>query len=188
MRHRVALAAIFTIAGLLPAVAIGVRDAHAHEPRIVAGKYEVNVGFVNEPVEANKKNGVDLTVSNIETRQPVEGLEKTLKVDVTVGDQTKSLNLNAQPDQKGWYTGELVPRQSGIYIFRFYGTIESASVDERFQLGPLQLDSAQGTSLQSRTVAIAVGMFALLSFIVIAYMLVSRRAGQAAGGRHEEPI
>ena len=189
MKRTIVPAALLLVAGLVPALSIGLHGALAHEPRIVAGKYEMNVGFVNEPVEPNERNGVDLGVTNIETGQPVEGLETTLKVDVLTGDQPTTLKLNARPDQKGRYTGELGPSQPGIYVFRFYGAIESASVDERFQLGPVQFDSARSNGLQTRTVAIAVIFAAPPLLVVVAYLLASRRAGQVVGGgRHEEPI
>ncbi len=61
------------------------------------------VGFLNELVCVDDKTGVDLKVSLVDPDKlndssssnvkPVEGLEKTLKVEISAGDKKKVLDL-----------------------------------------------------------------------------------------------
>ncbi len=110
--------------------------ALAHERREV-GKYDLVVGWTGEPAFASQKNGLDLTVTNRETQQPVEGLEKTLKAEVIFGGQKREFELRAVFRQPGKYTADIVPTKEGDYRFRFFGTVEGAAVNETF-------DSADG--------------------------------------------
>ena len=65
---------------------------------------------------------------------PVEGLQSTLLVEVThvSSESSKVLNVNAVPDDPGYYTADLIPTASGVYQFRVFGTIEGVMVDETF--------------------------------------------------------
>ncbi|MBM4416522.1 MAG: hypothetical protein FJ035_09895 [Chloroflexi bacterium] len=116
---------------LLPAV------AGAHERRTV-GKYEFVVGFAVEPAYVSEMNGVSLRVQLPGTpATPVEGLEKTLQVEVThLGSgATKTAALRTVFRAPGLYTADLLPTVTGQYRFRFFGTIEGTSVNEQFTSG-----------------------------------------------------
>jgi hypothetical protein len=125
---------------LVPAV------ASAHERRAV-GKYEFVVGFFVEPVYVGEMNGVSLRVQLPGTpATPVEGLEKTLQVEIThMGSGTsKTVPLRTVFRDPGAYTADLLPTVTGQYRFRFFGTIEGANVNEQFTSGE-KFDNVEGT-------------------------------------------
>ncbi len=124
----------------------GTPSASAHERRTVAGKYTFVVGFINEPALLEEPNGIDLRISTAQTNDPVEGVEKTLKADVIVGGQTKTMDLRARFGQKGAYTADLFPTKTGTWVFRFYGTIEGSQVEEKFESGPGRFNDVQPKS------------------------------------------
>lgn len=131
LRSATALLAVLALVSLATVPA-----ASAHERRTVAGKYSFVVGFLNEPVFLEQPNAVSLTVANSQSNEPLEGAEKTLKVDVTAGGQTKTMELKARFGQKGAYSADVVPTKGGSWVFRFTGTIEGTPIDERFESGP----------------------------------------------------
>jgi hypothetical protein len=111
--------------------------ALAHERRMVAGKYQFVVGFLNEPAVQGQLNGVDLRVTNTETGQPVTGLEKTLKVRVRAGGgPEKEFALEPRFNMPGAYAAYFIPSRPGGYVFTFVGTIDGQQINEVFQSGP----------------------------------------------------
>jgi hypothetical protein len=121
----------------------------AHETRtIVDGSYEIVIGFMNEPVFAGDKSGLEFWVTeapsatpaaaDAETESvPVEGLEETLQAEVIYEDQTLALPLTAKWDEPGGYYSVFFPTASeGDYTFRIFGTINGAEIDETFTSGP----------------------------------------------------
>jgi hypothetical protein len=139
----VPMAALAALALLLLS---GTSTASAHERRTVAGKYVFVVGFLNEPALVEEPNGIDLRVTNAQTNEPVEGLEKTLKAEIIVGDQKKTVDLRARFGQKGAYTADIIPTKAGTWAFRFFGTVEGTPVDERFESGPGRFNDVQPKS------------------------------------------
>lgn len=111
------------------------QQAHAHERRNV-GKYQLVVGFFEEPAIEGMRNGVSLRITTADTDKPVEGAEKTLKVDIISGGKSKTLSLRPVFRQPGRYTADLIPTRPGTYVFRFSGNIEGTPVEERFESGP----------------------------------------------------
>ncbi|MDO8688734.1 MAG: hypothetical protein Q7R39_01755, partial [Dehalococcoidia bacterium] len=101
-----------------------------------AGKYTLVVGFMVEPPIEGEKNGVDFRITNYDTNQPVEGIEKTLKVEIGFKTSTTVMPLRTIFRDPGHYTADLIPTAPGQYAFRFTGAIEGLQVDERFQSGP----------------------------------------------------
>lgn len=129
------LLALLLALGLLPGV------ASAHERRVVAGKYQFVVGFLQEPAVQGQLNGVDLRVTNIETNQPVIGLEKTLKVRVRAGGgPEKEFDLQPRFNMPGAYAAYFIPSRAGGYVFTFVGTIDGQQVNESFQSGHGRFD------------------------------------------------
>ena len=109
----------------------------AHERRKIAGdKAEVVVGWIVEPAYVEEPNGVDFRAMKAGTTDPIEGLEKTVKVEVTKGGVTKTYDLKTRFGMKGAYTADIVPTATGDYTFRFTGEIEGAKIDEKFESGP----------------------------------------------------
>jgi hypothetical protein len=122
--------------------------ALAHEHRDVAGgKYDFAVGFINEPALQNEPNGIDLTVLDKATQQPVEGVEKTLKASVAFGGgQAREFPLRPRFRMPGMYTADLIPTRNGSYIFTFSGTINGDQINEKFESGPGRFNDVQSAS------------------------------------------
>lgn len=138
------LAACLAVLGLMAAFT---PPASAHERRDVAGKYELVVGFIGEPALQGQPNGVDLRVTNKETNQPVEGVERTLKVMIAFGGgQPKEFPLRARFRMPGAYTADLIPTRPGTYLFTFSGTIDGATVNERFESGPGRFNDVESAA------------------------------------------
>ena len=120
--------------------------AEAHETRTIAdGKYQIVVGFMNEPVFAGDKSGLEFWVTAVSTATPgagaedgvpVEGLEESLQAEVIFADQTMELPLRAAFDEPGRYGSVFFPSTPGDYTFRIFGAIDGAGIDETFTSGP----------------------------------------------------
>jgi hypothetical protein len=135
--------------GLLAALFVALPWATtAHEHRTV-GKYEVVVGFLNEPAVSNELNGLDFRVTELPAAEagatpeaeaaegtPVEGLETTLQAEVIFGDQRMPLTLRAAWNSPGHYAANFIPTQPGDYSFHIWGTINGMAFDETFTAGP----------------------------------------------------
>ena len=127
----------FTRAVLASLIVLGMTGtiALAHEQRSV-GKYNIEVGFVNEPPVDGMMNGVNIniTTSVNGADTPVEGLEKTLKVEITHVSTgiKKEFDLDPIDESPGVYTHAMILTGSGAYSFRFFGTIEGTRFNETF--------------------------------------------------------
>ncbi|MGH2586958.1 MAG: hypothetical protein ACRDJE_18755, partial [Dehalococcoidia bacterium] len=141
-----AVAAVAAVLAVVAALALNTPNASAHERRTVADTYTVVVGFINEPVFLEEPNGIDLRVTDAQTNEPVLGVEKTLKADVTAGGQTKTVDLKTRFGQPGAYTADIIPTSSGTWAFRFHGTIDGTPIDERFESGPGRFNEPQSKS------------------------------------------
>ena len=129
---------IITILGLFAATAV---LAHGGRP---VGEYEFNdVGFAVEPAFEGAINGVELEVVKEQNGAPVEGLEKSLQVEVTHVSSGAAKTFELQPDfrRPGRYTADFIPTAPGHYTFRFFGTIEGLAVDETFSSQSGEFDS-----------------------------------------------
>ena len=64
----------------------------------------------------------------------VEGLEETLRVEIThvASDASKTLDLYPVTGEPGHYIASLIPTAAGVYEFRVFGTVEGTNVDETF--------------------------------------------------------
>ncbi|MER3439194.1 MAG: hypothetical protein C4346_17285 [Chloroflexota bacterium] len=119
--------------------------ASAHEVReVLGGKYRIVVGFLNEPVFAGDKSGLDLRVTDnpatTSGAEPdytgIEGLESTLQAEVIYGDQKLALPLEPRWRDPGAYASYFYPMAVGDYSFHIWGTINGEQVDETFTSGP----------------------------------------------------
>ena len=65
---------------------------------------------------------------------PVEGLEETLRVEIThvASDASKTLDLYPVTGEPGHYIASLIPTAAGVYEFRVFGSVEDTNVDETF--------------------------------------------------------
>jgi hypothetical protein len=141
-----------TLATITIALLLGLLSpttASAHERRAIANNgAEVVVGWLGEPAYLDQPNGVDFRVTNPATKAPIDGLEKTVKVEVTKGGVSRTFDLRARFGQPGAYTADLIPTSTGDYTFRFVGR-STASRSARSSVGSGRFD---GTAAQHRPV------------------------------------
>ena len=126
------LAAMLAVAVLLAVP----RLAEAHEPRDV-GRYQFDVGWLEEPAYEGLKNGVSLRITRIEGGTGVEGAAQTLQVEVTHLESGASATfpLRTVFRDPGHYAVDLIPTAAGAYRFRFFGAVEGMTLDETFESG-----------------------------------------------------
>ncbi len=132
-----AVLAVLAAAGLTAIVA---GTATAHEKRTVAG-YDMEVGFINEPVYVGDKSGLEFFVHKGDTM--VEGLEKTLTAQVIYQGQSRDLPISARDGDPGAYESAFIPTAAGPYTFHIKGTIEAATIDESFTSSPTGFDEVK---------------------------------------------
>jgi hypothetical protein len=121
------------VLGVALTMIVGVGATLAHESRDV-GEYTFVVGFLDEPVYAGLKSGLDLRISAGET--PVEGAEDMLEAEVIFGDQTRALEISPAFGEPGAYRSVFFPTAAGSYSFRIFGEIDGTAIDESFTSGP----------------------------------------------------
>jgi hypothetical protein len=129
MRYRaggaVALGVLLTLA--VNGTALG------HEVR-EEGDYTFVVGFIDEPVYAGQKSGLEFSVTT-GGEQPVEGLQETLQAEVTYEGETQELPLSPRFGEPGWYESVFFPTAAGQYTFHIFGDVEGVAVDGSFTSG-----------------------------------------------------
>src|SRR5919201_5239857 len=120
---------------LLLALFILPTSALAHERRTIGnGKYDVVVGWDVEPAYQGLKNGASILISQAGSSPavPVEGADKTLKVQIRQGASTKEFPLRAVFGQPGYYVADILPTRAGDYQWTFVGSIGDDQVNEKF--------------------------------------------------------
>ena len=110
---------------LAPALVPG---AGAHG-RTEVGDYQFVIGFKTEPAFQGQPNGLDLTVTNKATGEPVLDLGDTLKAEIIYGASKRELRIRAQFGKDGAYTADVLPTMSGDYTWHIWGTVENTPVD-----------------------------------------------------------
>jgi hypothetical protein len=133
------------ICSVLLVFVIGVLPASAHEGRDI-GPYAVEFGWRVEPAYAQVYNGPEIFIHDHETEAPVEGAEATLQLEVSLGDQTKTLPLYPVWQDPGHYTADLTPMRPGDYSFHLTGTIGDTTVDEVFTSADGEFGSVEPAS------------------------------------------
>ena len=141
---------ITTLVLLLIAVFAVPGTALAHERRAIAnGKYDVVVGWDDEPTYADLKNAASIRIMQAGTTTPVVGADKTLKLAIRQGASTKECPLHAAFGQDGYYLADLVPTRVGDYQWIFSGNINGDQVNETFDTAYGKFDAVQApTALQ----------------------------------------
>lgn len=128
------------LAALAVGSAVAAPAVLAHERRDVAG-YEMEVGFIDEPVFVGERSGLDLFVHKGD--QPVGNLDKTLRAQVIYGSSQLDLPLSADDDDPSHYTSVFIPTAAGPYTFHITGTIAGTPIDERFTSSPTGFDEVR---------------------------------------------
>jgi hypothetical protein len=103
------------------------------------------VGWEVEPTYVREKNAATIRVSRAGTNpaEPVTGVEKTLKVDIRQGAQTKTFDLRTVFGQPGFYVADIIPTREGDYVWAFKGSIGEDKIDEKFDTADGKFDSVQ---------------------------------------------
>ena len=132
---------LITLAALwLPSIPV---QAHGHTH---VGDYELVIGFRSEPVYQGEPNGLDLSVTNRETGESVNGLEETLQAQIIFGSRERELNIEPQFGREGAYTAPVIPTEAGDYTWRIFGTIEGTPVDISMTSSPDTFSSVEPKS------------------------------------------
>jgi hypothetical protein len=147
-KHLLAIGVMAVLGGLLIAPSL----ALAHERRTIGGgQYDVVVGWDTEPAYVNQKNAASIRISRAGTNpaEPVTGAEKTVKVEMRQGAQTRSFDLRAAFGQPGYYLADIVPTRDGDYVWTFVGSIGSDQISEKFDTADGKFNAVQaGTDVQ----------------------------------------
>jgi hypothetical protein len=111
-------------------------SALAHERRTVGGaKYNVVVGWDVEPAYQSLKNAASIRITQAgapDPAPPVEGAEKTLKVQIRQGSDVREFPLRSVFGQKGYYVADIVPTRTGDYQWTFIGSLNGDQINENF--------------------------------------------------------
>lgn len=137
--------ASLVLAGLLVVPSVG----HGHQRQLLQvgqADYLIVIGSLNEPVYTGDKTGVDLTVlvpdpadpmdSRAQQIKPVEGLEKTLKVEVKAGPHARVFELHPRFREPGKYDAVFYPTVATTYSYRVFGTLNGTPFDVTFACNP----------------------------------------------------
>src|SRR5437867_5640888 len=140
------IATVAAVAVVVSSFAVNSNIVLGHERRAV-GAYTFVVGSLNEPAYVNFINSLDLTVTETSSAKAVEGLDKTLKADLTFGGTTtaQQLTLAARFGLPGHYSGYVLPTKVGDYTFHITGTVGTMNIDEKFESGPGRFGSIEST-------------------------------------------
>ncbi len=109
--------------------------ASAHEVQVFEIKgtqYQVVIGSLNEPLVVDDKSGVDLRVSTVSDKKPVEGLQDTLKVELIAGDKKKEVELDTVYNTPGSYKAPFFPTVATTLSYRVFGEIAGTPFNATF--------------------------------------------------------
>ncbi len=137
---------------MLAALLIAPSVTLAHERRTIGGgKYDVVVGWDVEPAYVGQKNAASIRISKAGTNpaEPVTGADKTLKVDIRQGAQTRTFDIRAVFGQPGYYVADILPTREGDYVWTFNGSIGDDKINEKFDTADGKFNAAEAaTALQ----------------------------------------
>ena len=138
------------MAALCAALVLGLvvlpMSAFAHERRTIAnGRYDVVVGWDVEPAYQGQKNAASIRISRAgsDPAVPVEGVDKTLNVQIRQGATTREFPLRAVFGQKGYYVADIVPTRDGDYQWTFTGSIGDDQVNDTFDTADGKFNAIQ---------------------------------------------
>ena len=154
----------------------------AHES-ITVGDYEIEIGWVNEPVIAGQMNGFEISVSNTSSgeAQPVEDISE-LVVTVSYGGQNKELTLEPLgEDAPGQYEAALLPTVAGQYTIIFNGQLGDTPIDAHVEPEEVSLaDTIQFPSLESSDQSANAGVTNWLIYLSLLIGLIALGLGVSA--------
>lgn len=131
------------LAALLIPFTTSVALAHGHT---TVGDYTLVIGFHNEPAYQGEPNGLDLFVTNTSTKENINGLADTLKVELIFGSAKKALEIQPQWGRDGAYTAYVLPTEKGDYTWHITGDIKGTPVDVSMTSSPDTFGSVEAKS------------------------------------------
>lgn len=162
MKIRLVLPIMILCLGILVVASIPSAWAHTHRVlRINGQQVEFVVGWVVEPPYAGEVNAVDFWAhyvnascpeGTVSTACPLYGLDQSLRVEVTTGGYSETLNFSPNlsndvpPLFYGEYTANIEPTVAGSYSFIIFGTVGSTPVNETFTCGPTTFECVDPAS------------------------------------------
>ena len=160
LHDRFSLRRLSVIVGLaVMTMLISGQTAFAHQRQLltIGGKpYLLVAGSVNEPVYVGDKSGVELFAYTPDPKdpindkangtKPVEGLEKTLKVEVSAGPKNKTLDFDPDDDNPAHYTATFFPSAQTTYTYTIIGTIDNTPVHIGYTCVPGAGDDTPGNN------------------------------------------
>jgi hypothetical protein len=98
-------------------------------------RFDLVVGFTREPVFTDERNALDLVVRRSVDRAPIEGLARSLGVEIIAPDgvAVHAFTLRDQYGRPGAYTDDVMLGVPGVYTIRVRGFVGDVEVDETFQ-------------------------------------------------------
>lgn len=125
---------------LIPSL-IGIAYGHTVD---AVGEYRVEIGWMNEPVVSGETNAIEFYVSPLfpcpdisepikcaesqEFQNGIEGLKKTVKMQLIYKDESITLPLSPDHDISGKYYAFVNPTVSGFYQANMLGTIKDTPI------------------------------------------------------------
>ncbi|MEK6963469.1 MAG: hypothetical protein AABX70_03520 [Nanoarchaeota archaeon] len=114
--------------------------AHEHQVFKIGNKtYSFVIGSLNEPVVVEDKSGIDLRVKEVKNQSgnlseiPMEGLEKSLKVEVIAGNERQEWSIQAVYGSPGSYKNTIYFSKAIPIAYHLFGSIESVPFDVTFE-------------------------------------------------------
>ena len=125
--------------------------ASAHEQRVyeINGmRYQFVVGSHEEPVYVDEMAGVEIRIGRLGALEgheahhggvlpgAIEGLERTLKVELVKGDTRKTIPLSASYEEPGKYEAPYIPTEEGELTYRIVGQLDDFPINIPFACAP----------------------------------------------------
>lgn len=120
---------------------VGIANAHTMD---AVGEYRVEIGWMNEPVVSGETNAIEFYASPLipcpeitevlkcaesqEFQNGIEGLKKTVTIQLLYKDESITLPLSPDHNISGKYYAFVNPTVSGFYQANILGTIEDTPI------------------------------------------------------------
>ena len=126
MPHRKALIRATLLASFALLVVYGVALAHT---TVHAGKYDLEVGWVDEPPVVGQRNAIVVNVVDTTAAGAAVDISKLI-VNVTYGGQTRTLQLQPlSEDAVNQYIAPILPAVPGQYTVQLRGALGDTAVN-----------------------------------------------------------
>src|SRR5688500_7582468 len=124
----------------------GAQNIFGHESRLYTignQDYWITVGSMNEPVYVDDKSGAETFIRMADPENPldrnangtkmIDGLEKTLKFEISAGDKKKILEIEPAFKDPGHYEAVFYHKIETTYNYRLFGTINNVCISIYFK-------------------------------------------------------